>query len=249
VPRQRSEPPPPSQRWTPPTGKETEDAQEQPGGPQLRAEQVAVVLLGSFNPSIFQPWWMAHQGLIDATEAESAEIGIIHPGAVAFKIGPIGLDATRERFQAQTEDASAIESLRDLVVGTFGRLSHTPIAAMGLNRATHHAMPDNEAWQAIGHRLLPKGPWEDVLTQPGTRNITVEGRQTDGRPGYIQAIFEPSVVYPEAVFQMVNDHIQLNENDPEKNIRASEAMDVLVETWEESLARAHAIADHILSYG
>jgi hypothetical protein len=191
---------------------------------------------------------MAHQGLIDTSEADAAEVGIIHPEVVSFKTGPISIEVTRERFQAQTEDASAVEALRDLVAGAFGVLSHTPISAMGLNRSTHHEMPTADAWNELGHRLLPKAPWEGVLASPGTRSIMVEGRRPDNRQGFIRAIFEPSNVVPQGVFQMVNDHYQFSSGDPKTNIRASEAIQVLAEAWEESLNRAQAIADHILGY-
>jgi hypothetical protein len=248
VPRDRSKPPAPKQRFVPPVATDAETSPEDASTePRLRSENVAVVLIGSFNPSIFQPWWMAHQGLIDDSEAESAEVGIVHGEIVSFRTGAISIEVSRERFQAQTEDATALEALRDLVVGTFSRLSHTPIAAFGVNRSTHHTMPSREAWNEIGHRLLPKSPWEGVLADPGTANITVQGQRTDGNQGYVRAIFEPSAIYPErGVFQMVNDHFQLNGGKPEDNVRASDAVEVLAKVWEDSLARARAIADHIL---
>lgn len=41
---------------------------------------------------------MAHQGLIDDLQAESATVGIIHPEVVSFTIGTISIEVTRERF-------------------------------------------------------------------------------------------------------------------------------------------------------
>jgi hypothetical protein len=44
------------------------------------------VVLGSFNPAIFQPAWFAKQGLLSAEEANGAEInrssgvGLLHCG-------------------------------------------------------------------------------------------------------------------------------------------------------------------------
>ncbi len=215
--------------------------------PQLKAEEVAIVLLGAFNPSIFQPAWMASQGVLDESEASAAEIGIIHPDVVSFRVGAIAIEVLRERFQAQTTDASAFESLRDLVVGVFGRLLHTPIGAMGINRSTHHELPSHAAWNRLGHRLVPKDPWEPVMNRPGTKNITIEGTRDDSRVGYVRAIFEPSTLIEQGVFQTINDHYQFNEGDPQKNIPASDAMTTLAEVWSDSLSRARAIADHILT--
>ena len=37
-------------------------------------EGVTIVLLGQFNPAIFQPAWLAAENLVRPQEAESAEI-------------------------------------------------------------------------------------------------------------------------------------------------------------------------------
>jgi hypothetical protein len=44
----------------------------------------AIVLLGSFNPQIFQPAWFAAEGLIPRELTDGANIGIIHSQLVAF---------------------------------------------------------------------------------------------------------------------------------------------------------------------
>jgi hypothetical protein len=46
---------------------------------------------------------------------------------------------------------------------------------------------------------------------------------------------------------MINDHFQFNAGDPAKNIPASDAMAVMAEVWEDSLARSRSIADHLLT--
>src|SRR5262249_25023629 len=46
----------------------------------------SIVLLGSFNPKIFQPYWMAKHGLISDSEAEAADVAVIHPEITAFMI-------------------------------------------------------------------------------------------------------------------------------------------------------------------
>jgi len=39
----------------------------------------SIVLLGSFNPPIFQPQWFARQNLLQPTLAEKAKINFITP--------------------------------------------------------------------------------------------------------------------------------------------------------------------------
>jgi hypothetical protein len=41
-------------------------------------EGASVVLVGSFNPSIFQPKWLSSRDIIQAAEGEEAKIQIIH---------------------------------------------------------------------------------------------------------------------------------------------------------------------------
>ena len=115
---------------------------------------ISIVLLGSFNPAIFQPAWFAKQGLLPAGEAENAEINLIHPEFVSFTAGWLQLQVTQSQFLASTTE-DPLEALRDLVLGTFSLLRHTPVSKMGVNRDVHIRMPDESSWHAVGHALVP----------------------------------------------------------------------------------------------
>ncbi len=39
----------------------------------------SIVMVGSFNPAIFQPRWLGSQGIIRPEEAENAKISLIGP--------------------------------------------------------------------------------------------------------------------------------------------------------------------------
>jgi hypothetical protein len=189
---------------------------------------------------------MAAQDLLEEEEAAAAEIGIVHTDVTSFRAGSIGLDVTRDRFAAETTDATAFEALRDLVTGVFGQLPHTPVAALGINRSAHYQMPSVKTWNDLGHLLVPKGPWEPVLSRPGTRSVTVEGIRPDAHQGFIRIQFEPSLrVAPFGVYFAVNDHYQLSTG--EKNLPASEAVNVIRENWDSSLSRADSAIAHLLS--
>ena len=121
--------------------------------------------------------------MLDEDEARAAEVGIVHSDVASFRVGAIGIDVTRDRFQGETTDATSYEALRDLVVRVFRRLPHTPVAALGINRNAHYQMPSRKKWNDLGHLLVPKAPWEPVLTRPGTRSVTVEGRRPDSHQG------------------------------------------------------------------
>jgi hypothetical protein len=211
----------------------------------VRLEGVAVVLLGSFNPQIFQPMWMAKQGLLDDDEAEAAEVQIIHPEVASFSVDRLKIDVARDRFQIETQDETYVERLRDTVIGAFGRLAHTPVSAFGINRHTHFEMSSMAKWHALGNHLVPKGSWEPILNKPGTRSLTVEGVRPDDFKGFIRVQFEPSVKVPtNGVYVAVNDHFQLDtEGSP---MPASNAIEVLETVWADAVARARVIVQHVV---
>src|SRR5438132_983763 len=86
-----------------------------------------VVLLGSFNPAIFQPAWFARQNLIPTAEVDTAEIKIVHPQISHFETERFVIQATAERFVALTKPNAPEIAIRDLVMGTFYILEHTPV--------------------------------------------------------------------------------------------------------------------------
>src|SRR4051812_15052330 len=103
--------------------------------PDARAElaATAVVFLGSFNPSIFQPEWFARQNLLTAAEVEgpNTKVQIVHPQIAQFETESFIVEVTTERFLATVKPNTPGVLLRDFVIGTFYLLEHTPVRAMG----------------------------------------------------------------------------------------------------------------------
>lgn len=203
-------------------------------------ESVDIVLLGSFNPQIFQPAWFAAQGLLSTAESQSAEIAIIHSQVVQFATERFEVVVAPDRFQVSTLDASSHEPMRDLAIGSFQVLSHTPIAAMGINSGGHYQLSSEDDWHRIGHTLMPPGNWEGLLKDVGMRSVVAEGQRPDGAVGYIRVTVEPSARYERAVYIQVNDHF----NYPTEEGRyssAAAAVDSLAKVWAESLKRSASI--------
>jgi hypothetical protein len=207
-------------------------------------QSVSVVWLGDFNPKIFQPAWSAAEGLIRKQEAEEANVEIIHPEVVSFALEWLTLQVTRERFFASTSQEPYYEVVRDLVLGTFRLLRHTPVHKMGINTDMHFRMGSEEAWHAFGHRLAPKDLWQGILENPGMRSLTMEGRRPDGCKGYIRVKVEPSVRVHPGVYVNVNDHYE--EADPKSVIGSDEIRTLLERSWDESLRRSARIAYALL---
>src|SRR5437899_2220983 len=92
-----------------------------------------IVFVGSFNPAIFQPSWFVRHNLMPAGEADKADVKMIHPQVCHFETERFVVQVTGERFLAGTKPSTHWAPLRDLVLGTFFLLEHTPVTAMGLN--------------------------------------------------------------------------------------------------------------------
>lgn len=130
---------------------------------QLDTQGVSVVLRGNFNPAIFHPSWFASQDLIRRQEAEAASVEIVHAEAAIFNADWLQIHVFRDRFQARTFQEPYYEALRDLVIGVFSYLNHTPIRIMGINRLFHFRLESEEVWHKVGDRLAPKQDWVELL--------------------------------------------------------------------------------------
>lgn len=149
------------------------------------------MLLGAFNPRIFQPAWLAQHGLIRPEESENAQIDIISTEIAIYSIGNFRLLAQSERFQLETTAAEEGIALKDLAVAIFRLLEHTELRALGINHNMHFRVESEDNWNKVGHRLVPKDLWEGVVDNAGTRSVIVESKNplTEGR---LQVRIEPS---------------------------------------------------------
>src|ERR1700735_4210479 len=132
-------------------------------------EGALITLIGSFNPAIFQPRWLGSLNLIRPEEAEKAQIATIQAEIADFKTDWFHLQVLQKRLVLQSLDPTHLEPLRDLAVGIFTILPHTPVEILGMARIFHYKMPSPEAWHNVGNQLAPKDPWNSILDTPGLR--------------------------------------------------------------------------------
>ncbi len=211
--------------------------------PELQG--INIVLVGNFNPSIFQPVWFASEDLIRRGEADAAKIEIIHPDLAIFDIEGYRIEVNQIRFSISTTQAPYFEVIRDLTLGTFRSLKHTPISMMGINFLAHFKIDSEEKWHEIGHILAPKPPWGDALDSPGLRSLTMEeSKRRDGRAGHLRVKVEPSVKIIPGIYLDINDHFQKPSGS--KTTGSEEIMTILDNSWEASLERSDKIIRTLL---
>lgn len=208
-------------------------------------QSVTIVLVGSFNPSIFHPVWFASENLIRAGEADTAKIEIIHPDIAIFDMEGFRIEVNQTRFSISTTQEPYFVVIRDLTLGTFGILKHTPITMLGINFLAHFKIDSEEKWHEVGHILAPKPPWGDALDSPGLRSLTMqEDRRRDGQAGYIRVKVEPSAKINPGIFVDINDHFQ--KPSESKTTGSEEIMTILNNSWEASLQRSDKIIRTLL---
>jgi hypothetical protein len=195
---------------------------------------MSVVMLGSFNPAIFQPEWLARYGLIATDEADAAEVQIVSGEVTLFSTDLFDVQVTHDQFVASTARVPSFGMLQDLVVGIFDRLRHTPVVRIGINRDVHFRMASQEAWHALGHRLVPPGLWSSFLKSPGMRTVVIQALRPDDRAGNVVLRVEPSLRVHPGIYIQQNDHFELDD----KMKDAGQALDVLRSDWTSSLKRA-----------
>ena len=210
------------------------------------SEGISIVLIGDFNPKIFQPAWFAAQEppLIPKLEAEEAKIEIIHSDVATFEVDWFRLQVLRNRFQISSYQESRYEFLRDLVLGTFQILQHTPVREIGINREVHSGVENEKVWHEFGHRIAPKDVWNGILEKPGLLSLTMVGVRTDGHNGDINVIVQPSTTIRPGIYFNVNDHYSVKE--PEKVVGCNEIMDILSAYFYDSIKRSDIIVNHLM---
>jgi hypothetical protein len=202
---------------------------------EIFTSEVSIVLIGDFNPIVFQPAWFSNQELLRASEAEKAEVSIIHPDISSFTTEWLSLQVTRDRFTAITKSEPHIPHLRDFVVGTFNKLEHTPVAQMGLNCTRSLVFRSDADWHNFGHFMAPKSPWK-AFEKPGLLSLTMRSERSD-KDGFVTT----------TIAQGEKNHILVKVNDHYENLagaklaNAAAYIDLIEENFEASLAMAERL--------
>ncbi len=216
-------------------------------GPEVALEGAYIVLVGSFNPAIFHPQWFARQNVtISEQEAENASNVIMLPDLTTFHTEHLTVQVTTDHFQVGTTHVPAYELVRDLAVGAFRVLRHTPIRMLGVNRNVHFNTGTRDLWHAVGHHVAPKEVWAPILENPGTRSLTIEGTRPDGLRGAIRVKLEPSARIDPGVFLDINDHFETEGGDQaSQGDWGTQLVDTLEAQWAVCHERSTRIISHI----
>ena len=208
-------------------------------------EGMSIVLLGSFNPGIFQPFWFVTQELLMKKEAEDVKTELIAEGISIFQTDRFKFICDLSRLQISTENNAAYEQICDLIISIFQILSHTPVTKLGINFDYHIKIESEKKLNDIGDIIAPKQIWEKVLETPKTLNVTIQGKQTRDYSGNVNVKVQGSPKVNPGIWININDHYDLESNEPLE--RCQKALEILGRLFEESLKRSKKIAMTIVN--
>lgn len=166
----------------------------------------SIIALGKFNPAIFQPLWFSYNNLIKEEEKDTSKLTAIQDGLTRFSTDWFSLQVTADQYWINTEDPTKYLPLRDLTLGTFQILEHTPISAFGFNRYQHVAMGTEEELLRFGDHFAPKDSWHLILESPRTNSVIVDGNREGSRADGIQIRLETSQTVSPGIFISLNEH-------------------------------------------
>ncbi|OGV64320.1 MAG: hypothetical protein A3K19_28185 [Lentisphaerae bacterium RIFOXYB12_FULL_65_16] len=213
---------------------------------RIQDKRTNVVLLGRFNPAIFQPAWFVRHGLlrqeegVDEDQQQGADVRVVHPEVTEFATEWLVVQILKERFQARPTRDGHDEEVRDLVLGTFRLLRHTPVETLGINTTAHWVMDSEEQWNRLGDVLAPKDVcWGEVMEKPGLRSLIMHGTRSEGPKGHVLVRVEPSSKDRFGVFVEINDHYEVNA--PQECLGAEEVLGLLETRWSASQEQAERV--------
>lgn len=211
---------------------------------ELKREEASIVLIGTFNPSMFHPGWFASRGLVRPEDLKDCQIEILHADLAIFWFEWIHFVIERRRFQAKIRENAYYEQLRDLVAGTLSILEDVSISAIGLNHEMHFQSSSEEAYHAFGDMVAPKEVWKDLRDgQYGLSKMVMEYKR-EKPPGFIRTIIAPSGEFKapvQGLYFETNNHYENVEKDT-KSI-----LGILQDRWEEDIRNSLEFTQNLLN--
>jgi hypothetical protein len=202
---------------------------------------VTIALIGQLNPMILQPHWLLANGLIDEDDYQHL-VGqddkhrfVVSAEFAGLRLPWAKVEATREACTLMSELATDTpDRIRELAVGIFERLPHTPIDRFAIVHTRHFALP-SDAWEALAERLAPSAPLEAVVEAPRFHSVEHVVKRGDGN---LSILVEPSIREGFTAYIAVEDEI---ESPDDAGTAAHRALRELDSRWDAIRLHAEAI--------
>ena len=219
----------------------------------------SIVAVGDFNPAIFSPDWLERNGLIGKDDASTVREGsqgkslLVSHQVATFETKWFALQVLENQYSLTSKDALS-PAFKDLAVGMFQLVPHTPVSAVGLNFFGHFKLASKAESHRIGDLLAPKDIWKSLYPDDsaGLADLTIRIQHwTRGEPlktkDEKRISVQPSKKIKFGVYFSYNDHHDVSGSD-EDNLRPAERVATIVDTaWEASWHDAVRVFDGVLT--
>ena len=218
----------------------------------------SIVAVGDFNPAIFSPDWLERNKLIGEGDAIAAREGsqgrplLVSHQVTTFESEWFGLQVLENQFSLTSKGVLS-PAFKDLAVGIFQLVSHTPVHAVGLNFVGHIKLANEEEYHKVGDVLAPKEIWDTLYQDEsaGMEQITIRfqlGRRD--KPGNSKDekrfTVQPSRSIKYGVILSLNDHHDVTMGDDD--LTPAERVAIIVDKqWEHAWGDANRVFDQVLS--
>jgi len=136
-------------------------------------EDFAIMIVGSFNPSIQHPEWYIRQGVV--SEDATWKVKVVSEEVAQFTINELRITCTRKNLSISVNGLAHMELVLDTINSVCSLLNDTPMRACGVNITRKYDVADEDYWHRIGHTLVPKAPiWEDLGEKPGMNRLEIK---------------------------------------------------------------------------
>lgn len=198
---------------------------------------LGLVLLGNFNPTIITPFWLSGKGFIRDSEAEAANVEIIHPEITRFELDWFTFEATPDRIDFKTKRESHFSALKDLVVSVLSALKETPVFAFGLNHLSHFSFKNEKEYENFGYWLSPVQEFSDAMYEPKVLQVQYTETKRDTDEGLLRLVISPSdlILDKKSVVFNTNHHFENKKGD------AKVMIEILLSKWDFSFSKANDI--------
>jgi hypothetical protein len=208
-------------------------------------DTVIVELGGAINPAIFQPDWLAAQGLIEESDRlyaiEEGKHRVVVTGEFTGAQYPwVVIETTRQDCRISSVPATETpDRIRDVAAGIFERLADTPLDSLSIAYHRHAALRSSD-WEQLTTTLAPLEPLEGIIDGARLESISYNAIRDHGE---LRLLIKPSHQEGFTAFMFVEDARVLS-GGPHS---AAHAVAVLHEQWDAIRLNAETLLSHFLS--
>jgi len=190
-------------------------------------KQYSIVLLGTFNPLMFQPEWFVRNDVISPEEVEVTRSEnnvvqtIITPQLTQFRLSQFSIRIEQNRFQV-IADKEPLLTIKDFIRKTFEKLGALTIIAYGFNYSAHYQFNNISEIHAFADKLTPKKYWSSFLGKDISGDdrkgglLSLQMHQTkENNEGQLLITIKRSAanLFNNGIFLNCNDHTNINPDD------------------------------------